>query len=86
MLVKSGLANVNSPIPGFSTKIVPDLRSIFDSPKLALSGDPRYLKFTKGCHTGFSILGPIFIDHLYLGGKSKCTMEKFLLLFRSHCF
>ena len=40
-------ANVNSPIPGFSTKIVPDLHGftqlgIFNSPKSVLSGDPLY--------------------------------------------
>ena len=37
-------ANVNSPIPNSSTKIVPDLHGftyhgIFDSPKSVLSGD-----------------------------------------------
>ena len=36
------LANANSPIPGFSTKIVPDLHGIFNSPKAVLSGDPLY--------------------------------------------
>ena len=44
--VKVDFANVNSPILGFSTKIVPDLHGIFNSPKSVLSGDPLYYFFS----------------------------------------
>jgi hypothetical protein len=82
-------ANGNSPIPGFSTKIVPSLHGftqhgIFYSPKSVLSGDPLYF-------VNWHSVEPTTIGHTFRNGilfpnlfwptvRKKCStdLEKLL--------